>query len=123
MLNVAGFGNLVRPVEVKTFDGNNLCSFSIASSTRVKKGKEYVYEPTYLDVDYWCKSTDYMESLEKGDKVYVVGELVQEHWEKDGQKRSKIVCKATSVQGLASKKEQASKTDGVKPTSNDDVPF
>lgn len=128
MFNLSGFGNLVREVEVKNFGDNNICRFSLASNQRVKKGKEYVYEPTYLDVEYWTKSTEFVEAMKVGKKYYVYGELVQEHWEKEGEKKSKFVMKASGVQFLEPKSDDSGKTEDMPKSrksqnDNDDVPF
>jgi single-strand DNA-binding protein len=125
MFNTSGFGNLVKAVEVKPFGENNVCKFTLASNQRVKKNKEYVYEATFLDVEYWTKSVEFVEAMEKGKPYYVTGELIQEHWERDGEKRSKFVLKANSLQGIGPRQDSGSKTDGVKESSggNEDVPF
>ena len=94
--NVVIVGRLTRDAE-RRGNGGPL-SFSIASSRRVKHGEEWSDEASFFEVTYWHKSLD--QYLVKGKQVAVSGELVQEHWEKDGEKRSKVVILADNVQLL-----------------------
>lgn len=89
-------GRLTRDAE-RRGNGGPL-SFSIASSRRVKHGEEWSDEASFFEVTYWHKSLD--QYLVKGKQVAVSGALVQEHWEKDGEKRSKVVILADNVQLL-----------------------
>lgn len=94
--NVVIVGRLTRDAE-RRGNGGPL-SFSIASSRRVKHGEEWSDEASFFEVTYWHKSLD--QYLVKGKQVAVSGALVQEHWEKDGEKRSKVVILADNVQLL-----------------------
>lgn len=89
-------GRLTRDAERRGATGP--LSFSIASSRRVKHGEEWSDEASFFEVTYWHKSLD--QYLVKGKQVAVSGALVQEHWEKDGEKRSKVVVLADNVQLL-----------------------
>ena len=89
-------GRLTRDAERRGATGP--LSFSIASSRRVKHGEEWSDEASFFEVTYWHKSLD--QYLIKGKQIAVSGALVQEHWEKDGEKRSKVIILADNVQLL-----------------------
>ena len=89
-------GRLTRDAE-RRGNGGPL-SFSIASSRRVKHGEEWSDEASFFEVTYWHKNLD--QYLTKGKQIAVSGALVQEHWEKDGEKRSKVTILADNVQLL-----------------------
>lgn len=94
--SVVVVGRLTRDAE-RRGNGGPL-SFSIASSRRVKHGEEWSDEASFFEVTYWHKSLD--QYLVKGKHVAVSGALVQERWEADGEKRSKVVILADNVQLL-----------------------
>ena len=58
---------------------------------------EWESTPNWFDVKTWGKTRDTALGLRKGDLAVVEGRLKQEVWEKDGQKRSKLVIEAQSV--------------------------
>ena len=102
-------GRLTRDAE-RRGNGGPL-SFSIASSRRVKHGEEWSDEASFFEVTYWHKSLD--QYLTKGKQIAVSGALVQEHWEKDGEKRSKVTILADNVQLLGGGSQTASVPDGL----------
>ncbi len=86
-------GNVTREPEVKVFaGGSQVTEFGVAVNRRVKKNDEWVDEVNFFDVKYWGK-----KGLGKGDAVVLKGELRQETWETDGNKRSKVVVVADTV--------------------------
>ena len=101
-------GRLTRDAE-RRGNGGPL-SFSIASSRRVKHGEEWSDEASFFEVTYWHKSLD--QYLTKGKQIAVSGALVQEHWEKDGEKRSKVTILADNVQLLGGGSQTANVPDG-----------
>ena len=101
-------GRLTRDAE-RRGNGGPL-SFSSASSRRVKHGEEWSDEASFFEVTYWHKSLD--QYLTKGKQIAVSGALVQEHWEKDGEKRSKVTILADNVQLLGGGSQTASVPDG-----------
>ena len=58
---------------------------------------EWDSTPNWFDVKVWGKTRDQALLLGKGERIIVEGPLEQETWEKDGQKRSKVVIVARSV--------------------------
>jgi len=96
-------GRLVRPAEVKTIaSGNTVASFTVASSKKWKdKSGTEQKSSAFVDVKVWGKLAEFVarspQYFDKGQGVLVQGELVQENWEKDGQKRSKLLVEASSI--------------------------
>lgn len=95
-------GRLTRDAELKyTNSGQAVCHFSVATSTRRKKGDQWVDEPSYWDVDLWGKSGESLNQyLTKGKLVAVEGSMRQDRWEQDGQTRTKVIVSANTVQLL-----------------------
>lgn len=97
-------GRLTRDAELKyTNSGSAICRFSVATSSRRKKGSEWVEEPSYWDVDLWGKQAESLNQyLSKGKLVAVEGTMRQDRWEQDGQNRMKVVINANTVQFIGS---------------------
>lgn len=121
-------GNLTRDAELN--DSGRVLSFSIACNRR-EKGQDGEYEdkPHYFD----CKvlgnrAAPLAGMLTKGRGVTVQGDLVQERWEKDGQKRSAVRVLVREVVPHGSKAEAGSSgrpSGGAQATMADDpdIPF
>jgi single-strand DNA-binding protein len=86
-------GNLTRALEVKAVGTTCVGDFTIAVNRKFKKQSgEQVEEVSFIDCKAWGKTAEIMaQYLDKGSSVLVDGRLQQESWEKDGQKRSKLV--------------------------------
>lgn len=95
-------GRLTRDAELKyTSSGTAICAFSVATNARVKKGDQWVDEPSYWDVDIFGKRGESVSQyLTKGKLVAVEGDMRQDKWEKDGQTRMKVRITANDVQLL-----------------------
>ena len=85
-------GNLTRSPEIKATKGGYLARFSVAQNRRV--GNED--KPQFFDcVKFMGKEPSaamqrFWESLEKGRRVFVSGQLRQDRWEKDGERRATV---------------------------------
>jgi single-strand DNA-binding protein len=92
-------GNVTSDVELKiTPSGAEVASFGLAWNRRWQVDGEWQEEPHFFDVTVWREqAVNVTESLNKGDRVIVVGRLDQQRWEKDGQSRSKVVLMADEV--------------------------
>lgn len=98
-------GNVVADAEVIDLNGDpNLVKFTVAHNERRFNKDTNQYEngdTTYVDCvvyDASGKRTPYLqEDLVKGAHVVVEGRVHQDSWEKDGQKRSKIICRVDNV--------------------------
>lgn len=98
-------GNLCSDVELKYLaSGNAVANVRLAVNDRVKKGEEWVDEATYLDCVLWGKTAETAgKYLSKGSPVYFEGRLKLEQWEKDGEKRQKLIVVVNRLQLLGSK--------------------
>jgi single-strand DNA-binding protein len=97
-------GRLTRDPELSTVGQKqtSVCKFSLA----VGAGKDQTY---FFDVQCWGKIAESVNSYtHKGTKVGVSGNLQQDSWEKDGQKRSRVIVNASSVVFLSAKSENTS---------------
>lgn len=82
--------------------GMAVANFSIANTPRTKKGDEWVDGTTvWMKVAAWGRlGENVAESVTKGTKVIVIGQLQQSDYEKDGVKKHTYSIRADEV-GLA----------------------
>jgi single-strand DNA-binding protein len=95
-------GNAVDDVQLRfTQGGAAVASFRIASTARKydKNSNSWVNEePTFLTVNVWRQQAEQVaESVAKGTRVVVFGQLKQRSYEKDGQKRTVFEIEAEEV--------------------------
>ena len=93
-------GRLVRDIEVGYSKTSNfpIGKFSIAINRRRKNGDNWVDEANYFDVTLMGTIAEKLKPyMTKGKQVGVEGNLVQDRWEKDGQKFSKVSIMANNV--------------------------
>jgi len=119
-------GRITRTPELKsTSGGTSLCQFSIASSSGYGD-KEYT---NYFDCNLWGKRADSLHQyLMQGLQLAIEGEMRQNRWEKDGQKRSKIEINVSNIQFLARPKDDGSQpmpapTQQGSSQFDDDIPW
>jgi single-strand DNA-binding protein len=115
---VALIGRLVRDAELKyTQGGTAILTFSLANSADYKDTKY----TNFFDCTCFGKLGEAVSQyMVKGKQVAVGGELRQERWEKDGQKRSKVSVRVVSLQLLGGKKDGAQDEGYVE---DEEVPF
>ncbi len=111
---VGGVGNVTKEIEVKDVGSTQLAEFSVAYNRGIKKGDDWDNVPTYLEVKAWGKLAEFAGKLSKGEEVQFAGNLEQEWWVKDNEKRSKYVCNLSSLRSLA-KKEKSEEVKGEVP--------
>lgn len=133
--NVILIGRVTHDINDKAFgyigSGTAKLTLSIAVNRSVKRGDKWEDEVSFFEVIVWGKPAESLKTrLSKGKRIAVSGELKQERWEKDGQKYSKIVVNAESVQLLDSaksdkegftEKEEKAPTPSLDDTN--DIPF
>lgn len=92
-------GRLTRDAELKyTSSGQPVSHFTVATTSRKKKGDQWVDESNFWDVDLWGKQAENISQyLTKGKLVAVEGAMRQDRWEQDGQQRMKVLISANSV--------------------------
>jgi single-strand DNA-binding protein len=123
-------GRLTRDVELKrTQGGTAIADMSIASNYRTKRGDNWEDAVSFFDCVLMGKRAEGLaQYLTKGTRLGVTGELRQDRWEKDGEKRSKVKVNVRDVQLLGSKESSGQQQESQMPSSDtatfeDDVPF
>lgn len=113
-------GNLARDPDSKKVGDSTLTKLVVAVSDPYQKDKT-----SYIDVDTWGKTADNCKKyLQKGRQILAEGRLVQDIWEKDGKKNSKLFVKADNVQFMG-KAKQSTSSDSAESSadSTEDIPF
>ncbi len=136
--NVTLIGRLTRDCEIRyTSGGLAICEFSVAVNRRKKEGDVWIDEPNFFSITLFGRQGEAIQRyLIKGKQVGVHGELRQDRWEQDGQKRSKVLIVANNVQllgGSSGKSEHSTSApagadvESSSPASGkefeDDIPF
>ena len=115
-------GRLTRDPETRTFsNGGKVAKFGFAVTNRKKNSQTGQWEdvPMFIDCEAFNrgefgKQADLVEQyLTKGRQVFIEGHLRLDSWEKDGQKRSRLVVVVDNVQFLDSKQDGSSGGDGT----------
>ena len=102
-LTATVIGNLTSDPEVKTTNsGRTVAKFSIAHTPRRLDQQTNTWvdgEPSYIDVELWGRPGEgAAQTLRKGDRAIVVGELRQDRWEaQDGTTRARVVLNGTEA--------------------------
>lgn len=123
-------GRITRDAELRyTGSGQALCNFCIASNRRMKKGDQWIDEASFVDLTLWGKQAEGLNKyLTKGTQVAVQYTLIQQRWEKDGQKHSKLVPNVEDIQLIGGKREggespQDRQEPPMNPRTYEDPPF
>lgn len=126
-------GRLIKEPELRysNHNGTPYLTACIAANRPVKNGDEWKDEPNFFEFRLFGKRSEFVGKYAvKGQQVAVSGSLVQDRWEKDGQKFSKVFIMASDVQLLAKPKDAAEsqgQNTGSSPAGNggyeDDIPF
>lgn len=120
-------GNIGRDPEVRhTTDGHAICNVSLATSRRMKDGKD---ETEWHRVVIFGKAAEVAERyLRKGSAIYVEGRIkTRKYTGKDGVERYQTEILSESFQMIGKAEGQAAAHEPApaqaKPFANDDVPF
>lgn len=117
-------GNLARDPESRQAGETTVTRLVVAVNDTYSKDKV-----SYVDVEAWGKLGEICQKyLTKGRQALVDGRLVQDTWEKDGKKNSKLYVKADNVQFLGSKGDKetsgsSNTTPAATSGSDEDIPF
>lgn len=100
-------GRVTRDAELRyTSGGTAVAEISVAVNRYA--GKDKADEVSFIDCTVWGKQAESLKQyLTKGRQVVVHGELKQDRWEQDGQKRSKITVNVNQLQLVGGKDERA----------------
>lgn len=103
-------GRLTRDPEIKSFsNGGKVANVGFAVNNRKKNQQSGQWEdvPVWLDLKAFNRETgrklaDQIETVKKGQQIYVEGHLVLEEWtgKDDGAKKSKLVIYVDDFQYL-----------------------
>lgn len=111
-----------------TTSGTACGKFSLAVSRAVKTNDGWREETDFFDCQLWGKQAESLSTyLRKGKQVAVEGELRQNRWEQDGQKKSRIVVNVSSVALFGGKTESKNEYQKAESSATaefeDDIPF
>lgn len=109
--HVTLLGRLVKDPEYRQIgNGNTVANFSVAVNKPKKEGESWTEEGHFFDVALFGRQADAIRSyLVKGKQIALDGNLHQSRWETDdGQKRSRVIIRANSVQLLGGKSDSES---------------
>lgn len=118
-------GHLTRKPELKhTTSGTAVCKFGIAVNEYSKQQER----ANFFEVQAWGKVAENCDKyLDKGSAVLIEGNLKQERWESDGQKRSRIIVNAFKVNFLSKPEKKEEKSDNDYSVNEEDygeeIPF
>lgn len=89
-------GNLVKNPKIKELaGGKTVAQLEVAVNYDDTEGEKRV---SFFDIEAWGQlAQSAAETLKKGQRVSVFGNLKQERWEKDGKTHSKIKIVATEI--------------------------
>lgn len=112
-------GRLTRDAELRyTNSGSAVANISLAINTRRRRDDQWVDEAHFFDAVVWGKTAESLSSyLTKGKQIGLEGELRQNRWEQDGQRRSKVEIFTRNIQLLGSR--GGDDTAGPSPPSED----
>ena len=121
-------GRLTRDPELRyTNGGKAVAQFSVVTSRRFNDNGTWIDK----DVSFWdCTAFDVMaenicEALSKGSAVIVIGDMRQESWEKDGQKKYawRVLVRGVGPDLRWSKLESPPVKNGSSGSFDEDPPF
>ena len=108
-----GTGRITKDVVLRTTTGGT----SVADGTLATNHKfGETDEVSFVDLVFWGQKAEFASKfLTKGKAVLVEGRLQQQRWEKDGEKRSKMVVVIEDVTFLPGNKIDDKETSSEKP--------
>jgi single-strand DNA-binding protein len=90
-------------VESKDVGDTSVHKFSVG--VNYKKGEEY--QASFFECEAWGKQGETIAKwFKKGSPIFIEGEIREERWEKDGEKRSKSKIRVTGFQFLPKSSEE-----------------
>lgn len=94
MNNVSLIGRTTDDIELRTTtSGKSVVNFTLAIPRKFKKD-----ETDFVECQAWGKTAELLSTyIHKGQQVGLFGNLQQEKWEKDGQKRSKLIVSVQDI--------------------------
>lgn len=98
-------GRLTADVELKTTQsGLSVCSFTVAVNRRTKAGEEQ--KADFFNVTAWREQAEFISKyFRKASSIFIVGELQNRSWEKDGVKHYATEIVARDIRFVDSKSD------------------
>ncbi len=101
-------------------NGQARANVSIAVNRSRKQGDQWVDEVNFFDVTIWGKTAENLKPyLTKGKQIAISGSLKQDRWEKDGNKFSRVIINADTVQLLGGRSDGGQQSGGYTPRFQD----
>lgn len=116
--HVVLIGRMTDDIKIRQAGEHKAGEFSIAVNGYKDK------DVSFINCKCWDKTTELLEKYtHKGSKISVVGKLVQERWESEGKKQSRLIVNVSEIQFLDSKKEENKESNQAEiPDWEDTVP-
>lgn len=107
MNHIAIIGNITADLTTKAVGQSSVCEFSIAvNEVYYDQQKQKVEKVHFFDCSAWGNTGDNIAKFfSKGQKIALTGQLKQDRWEKDGEKRSKVGIRVDSFDFCGDKKQ------------------
>src|SRR5574344_1997818 len=119
MNNVNIIGNITKDIELK-YTQNNKAVTTVTLA--VNEGYGDNQKTYFIDVQIWENQAENLAKYcSKGSKIAVSGKLIQQTWEHEGKKQSKVLIQANNVMFLDTKKEGQAVKPSEKSNSQADV--
>lgn len=86
-------GRLCADPEIREVGKNTVTKMRVAYNRRTKIENEWTTTPVFMDAEMWGKKGEAIANyLEKGDPIFLEGEIKQDNWEdkETGAKRSRL---------------------------------
>lgn len=127
--NVVIQGRLARDPELKTTQsGIAVANFTVCWSDKYKETETRLFLPCKA----WRGTAEFVgKYFRKGQEIAVDGRLIAEEWEKDGEKKSRVVLDVRGVHFCGKRDESAQNAADAEPAGSqpvqsdykDDLPF
>lgn len=103
MNSVNIIGNITKDIELKYTQNNKAVTTVTVAANEGYGDNQKTY---FIDVQVWEKQAENLSKYcGKGSKIAVSGKLIQQTWEYEGKKQSKVLIQAFNIMFLDSKKE------------------
>jgi len=117
-------GNVTRNLELSYLPSQTaVVNFGLATNLKWKNDAgETKEEVCFVDCQAFSKGAETLNKyVKKGDPIFIEGRLKFEHWEKDGQKHTRLRVIVESFQFLSTKPKTTDTTETQ--TEKDETPF
>ena len=125
--HVIEIGRLTRDISERDFayttGGTARLNLSIAVNRSEKRNGAWQDKVSYFDVTVWGKTAENIKPyLGKGKQICINGRLRQDRWESNGQKNSRVVIVAETVQLLGGRDNGAGSGGNYQQPAQQQVP-